>query len=315
MTSQSKILFTVILVLALISTGVIWGLERFSFYTLPTRGGISTSIQIAASPTAFEWVQTAADDFNSSNSQITVTVIEVDSKRTDSVLSSTGDELPDAWIPEAGFVALQNGSTAYSRTGQSVASTSLLWAKPAAQPYVLEWNAINEAAVNDRQFNIALPASNNTTAIASCLSAAQSYHQTPELDFSLVNDAGFKDWYREIEAAIPNATDPLAQLLRRPPAIDVVMITDADGVQLQSGFDTADPLYDVAFDYPYITRASWAELSTDEAAAKQTAVDRFYEVLVSAGNQSELANYGLGEAIVSPEYSSRVIQALGWCWQ
>ncbi|MEM9777700.1 MAG: hypothetical protein AAF902_24195 [Chloroflexota bacterium] len=315
MTSQSKILFAVILVLALIATGIIWGLERFSFYTLPTRGGISTTIEVAASPDIFEWVQAAATNFNSSNSQITVTVVEVDSKRIDTVFSGTGDELPDAWIPEAGFVAQQNGSSAYNRTGLSVASDSLLWAKPTEQPYTLEWNAINEAAVNDRQFNIALPANNNTTAIASCLSAAQSYHQTTELDFSLANDAGFKDWYREIEAAIPNATDPLAQLLRRPPAIDVVMITDSDGAQLQGVFQLTDPLYDVAFDFPYVTRSSWAELSTDEAAAKQTAVDRFYNELISSGNQSDLANYGLSESIPTPEYSSRTIQALSWCWQ
>ncbi|MEM8860398.1 MAG: hypothetical protein AAGD96_18900 [Chloroflexota bacterium] len=315
MTSQSKILFTAILILALIATGVIWGLERFSFYTLPSRGGISTTIQVAASPALFEWVQTAASDFNDSNTQITVTVVEVDSKRTDSVLSGTGNELPDAWIPEAGFVALQNGSTAYNREGSSVASDSLLWAKPADREYFLEWNALNEAAVNDRQFNIALPTNNNTTAIASCLSAAQTYHQTTELDFSLANDSGLKDWYRDLEAAIPNATDPLAQLLRRPPAIDVVMITDKDMPSLQGNFETADPLYDILFDYPYIARSSWAELSQDEAAAKQTAVDRFFDVLTSSGNQADLANYGLSPAVASPEYSSRVIQSLGWCWQ
>ncbi len=313
MTSQSKILFASILVLALIATGVTWALERFSFYTLPSRGGISTSIQVAVAPSLVDWAEQAATDFNGSNSQITVTVIEVDSKRLDAAFSA--DTPPDAWIPEATFVAQQNGSSAYNREGQSIASDSLLWAKPISANYVLDWQAIHDAAVNDRQFNIALPASNNTTAIATCLSAAQAYHQTTALDFSLANDADFKAWYRDIEAAIPNATDPLAQLLSRPPAIDAVMITNGQGNDLIDQFDTAEPLFDIVFDYPYITRSSWPELSDDEEAAKQTAVDRFYDTLVSSGNQADLSGYGLGQASNNPTPNARTIQALQWCWQ
>lgn len=313
MTSQSKTLFAVILVLALIATGATWALERFSFYTLPSRGGVSTSIQVAVAPSVIDWAQEAAIDFNNSNSQITVTVIELDSKRLDSAFSA--DSPPDAWIPEATFVAQQNGSSAYNRSGESVASDSLLWAKPVSANYALDWQSVQDAAVNDRQFNVALPASNNTTAIATCLSAAQSYHQTTEIDFSLANDSGFKAWYRDIEAAIPNATDPLAQLLRRPPAIDVVMITNAQGHDLLDQFETAEPLFDVTLDYPYISRASWPELSNDEEAAKQTAVDRFFNTLIASESQSNLSAYGLEGANNSAETNARTIQALQWCWQ
>ena len=89
MTSQSKILFAAIILLALIITGVTWGLERYRYYTLPSRGGISTTIQVAVAPSLVDWVQEAADEFNNSNSQITVTVIEVDSKRLDSSLNAS----------------------------------------------------------------------------------------------------------------------------------------------------------------------------------------------------------------------------------
>ena len=316
MTTQSKAIFAVILVLALLATGVTWGLERLSYYTLPTRGGISTSIKVAASPKLFEWVDGAARDFNASNSQITVTVVEVDSKRIDAAFGTSVAELPDVWIPEANFVAQQSGPSGYNRTGEPVAHDSILWAKPANQPYLLDWQSLHDAAVNDLQFSIALPRSNNTTAVATCLSAAQSYHQTTELDFSLANDSGLKSWYGEIEAAIPNRTDPYAQLVRRPPAIDVVMITDSEGAALDGTFETADPLYDIVFDFPFVTRTTWAELSADEAAAKQTAAERFYQSLTSSSAQGDLGNYGLLSAdSAAVIFDARAVQALQWCWQ
>ncbi|MFT5196905.1 MAG: hypothetical protein ACI9EW_000493 [Cellvibrionaceae bacterium] len=320
MTNQSKTIFTAIIILALMATGATWLVERLSYYTLPTRGGISTSIEVAVSPKLFEWVQAAATDFNDSNSQITVTVTEVDSKRIDSALGAGIESLPDVWIPEAGFVAQQNGSATYNRSGESVASDKLLWAKPANQPYALDWQMLHDAAVNDRQFNIALPSANNTTAIATCLSAANTFHQTTELDFALANDSALKAWFNEIRDAIPNQTDPYAQLVRRPPAIDVVMITASEGVELNADFETASPLFDITFDYPYVTRSTWAELSADDAAAKQTAVDRFFEALNASSAQSDLAAYGLSPALslaVEGEttFNSRVIQALQWCWQ
>ena len=316
MTTQSKAIFTVILVLALLATGITWGLERLSFYTLPTRGGISTSIRVAVSPKLFEWVDGAAQDFNASNSQVTVTVVEVDSKRIDSAFGAGVESLPDVWIPEANFVSQQSAPSGYNRNGEPVAHDSILWAKPANQPYLLDWQSLHDAAVNDLQFSIALPRSNNTTAIATCLSAAQTYHQTAELDFSLANDSGLKSWYGEIEAAIPNQTDPYAQLVRRPPAIDVVMITDSEGGALDTTFETADPLYDVVFDFPYVTRSSWAELAEDEAAAKQTAADRFYQTLTSSSAQRDLGNYGLLTAdLAAQSINARAVQALQWCWQ
>lgn len=316
MTNQSKILFAVIIILALLAIGVTWGLEQFSYYTLPTRGGISTSIEVAVSPKLFSWVEAAALDFNDSNSQITVTVIEVDSKRIDSVFGRSTESLPDVWIPEATFVAQQNGSSAYNRDGLSVASDSLLWAKPANQPYELDWQLLHDSAATDLQFSIALPRSNNTSAIATCLSAAQTYHLTDQLDFALANDSGLKSWYREIEDAIPNQTDPYAQLVRRPPAIDVVMITNSEGQGLDSSFETADPIYDVVFDFPYVTRSTWAELSTEEAEAKQVAADRFFQTLTASTAQSDLAGLGLSSAAGGDAAaSSRVIQALQWCWQ
>lgn len=313
MTSQSKIIFAAIILLALLATGITWGLERYSYYTLPSRGGISTELEIAVAPSLLDWVTAAAADFNASNSQVSVTVVEADSKRLDSIFAA--DSVPDAWIPEATFVAQQNGSAVYSRTGQSVASDSLLWVKPVSANYVLDWQSIHDAAVNDPQFNVALPAANNTTAIAVCLSAAQTYHQTTEIDFSLANDSEFKAWYRDIEVAIPNATDPLAQLLRRPPAIDAVMITNSEGSDLVDQFDTVEPIFDVTLDYPYIVRSSWAELSDEEEAARNEGAARFFDALLSSGNQADLADYGLNGAVGDQGISSRTVQALQWCWQ
>ncbi|MFK7802105.1 MAG: hypothetical protein AB8G95_10760 [Anaerolineae bacterium] len=316
MTNQSKFIFAAIIIFALLVTGVTWGLEQFSYYTLPTRGGITTSIEVAVPPNLVNWVESAATDFNSSNSQVTVTVIEVDSKRFEAVLGGSSDSLPDVWIPEATFVAQQSGSTAFNRDGLSVASDSLLWAKPANQTYVLDWQLLHDAAATDLQFSIALPRSNNTTAIATCLSAARTFHQTDQLDFALANDSALKSWYREIEDAIPNQTDPYAQLVRRPPAIDVVMITNSEGANLDGGFETADPLYDVTFDYPYVTRSSWAELSAEEADAKQAAADRFFEALTATATQNDLPGLGLSTAAgTDSAANSRVIQALQWCWQ
>lgn len=316
MTTQSKAIFAVILILAVLATGVIWGLERFSYYTLPTRGGIDTTIKVAVSPKLFSWVDEAARSFNESNSQVTVTVVEVDSKRVDAVFGSGVETLPDVWIPEANFVAQQSAPSSYNRSGGSVAYDSIVWAKPAGQSYLLDWQALHEAAANDLQFSIALPRSNNTTAIATCLSAAQTYHQTADLDFSLANDSGLKSWYGEIEDAIPNQTDPYAQLVRRPPAIDVVMITNSEATQLDGAFETAEPLYDIGLDFPYVTRSAWAELSDDEAAAKQTAADRFYQALTASSAQADLGAYGLLPAdSTAATFNARVIQALQWCWQ
>ncbi len=300
-----------------------------AFY-LPTSAGIEAKITVAAPPALESWVREAAADFNRQNSRtgtvrlIEVSVIPLRGAEAGRRLNASVTDLPDVWIAEADFVRTGVGGVPYESSGPSVAQGSLAWVAVASSDLGgnLTWRSVADAARSDMQFRIAVPPVGSVEGMAACASAAAEYHQQASLTADMLNDTAFRQWLDELLAAAPNRSrHPRDQLGSRPPEVDVGLILGSDWHQLpQETFIYQPPRYNVTFNYPYLVRSNWYELSEDEADARRIAAEKFSAFLLGAGPQSKLVNYGLeragaqssGQIVTVDDQAVRALQA---CWQ
>jgi hypothetical protein len=301
-----------------------------AFY-LPTSAGIQAKITVAAPPTLEAWVREAAADFNRQSTRtgtvrlIEVSVIGLRGAEAGRRLNASVTDLPDVWIAEADFVRTGVGGVPYETGGPSVAQDGLAWVVVASKRDAvgdLTWQAVSDAARSDMQFSIAVPPAGSVEGMAACMSASAAYHQQASLTADLVNDAAFRGWLDELLAAAPNRSrSPRDQLGSRPPEVDVGLILGSDWHQLpQESFVYQPPRYNVTFNYPYLVRSNWYELSEDEADARRIAAEKFSAFLLGAGSQGKLVNYGLERAGVPPSgqivsVDDQAVRALQACWQ
>ncbi len=285
-------------------------LEKMQVYTLPTRGGVNVAITVAAAPQLEAWARDAAADFNRRNSQITVKVIALKGVDAAQQLDlSKADGLPDAWLPEAGFVRQMVRSAPYDSQGDSVATDSLLWLAVARRSGLagkLNWQTVHAVAADsarwqtlgagDARFDAALPSpANSIEGVAAFLSAAAGYHQQPALTAEMVSNAGFLQWVDEILIAVSDKNNsPVNQLTRTPLSVDVGMVMQSDLPALNaSQFMQQSPQYNVVFNFPYLVRRGGLE---KEAADREQAAETFRDFLLSAEQQNRLPGYGLQPA-------------------
>jgi hypothetical protein len=294
-----------------------------AFY-LPTSAGIQAKITVAAPPTLEGWVREAAADFSRENVLIEVNVIPLRGAEAGRRLNASVTDLPDVWIAEADFVRTGVGGVPYETGGPSVAQDGLAWVAVASSDLGgnLTWRSVADAARSDMQFRIAVPPVGSVEGMAACASAAAEYNQQANLTADLLNDAAFRQWLDELLAAAPNRSrHPRDQLGSRPPEVDVGLILGSDWHQLaKESFIYQPPSYNVVFNYPYLIRANWHELSEDEANARRIAAQKFSDFLLGAGLQGKLVNYGLERADAQPSgqivrFDDPAVRALQACWQ
>jgi hypothetical protein len=296
----------------------------FPAFYLPTSAGIEAKITVAAPPTLEAWVREAAVDFNRQNTLIEVSVIGLHGAEAGRRLNASVTDLPDVWIAEAGFVRTSVGGVPYESSGPAVARDGLAWVAVASSDIDgnLSWRSVADAARSDMQFRIAVPPAGSVEGMAACASAAAEYHQQAGLTADLLNDAAFRGWLDELLAAAPNRSrHPRDQLASRPPEVDVGLILGSDWHQLtKESFIYQPTSYNVVFDFPYLVRTNWYELSEDEANARRIAAEKFSDFLLGGGPQGKLVNYGLERAGAEPSvqivsFDDPAVRALQACWQ
>ncbi|MFN2271933.1 MAG: substrate-binding domain-containing protein [Anaerolineae bacterium] len=296
----------------------------FPAFYLPTSAGIEAKITVAAPPTLEAWVREAAVDFNRQNTLIEVSVIGLHGAEAGRRLNASVTDLPDVWIAEAGFVRTSVGGVPYESSGPAVARDGLAWVAVASSDIDgnLSWRSVADAARSDMQFRIAVPPAGSVEGMAACASAAAEYHQQAGLTADLLNDAAFRGWLDELLAAAPNRSrHPRDQLASRPPEVDVGLILGSDWHQLtKESFIYQPTSYNVVFDFPYLVRTNWYELSEDEANARRIAAEKFGDFLLGGGPQGKLVNYGLERAGAEPSvqivsFDDPAVRALQACWQ
>jgi hypothetical protein len=216
------------------------------------------------------------------------------------------------------------GGVPYESSGPAVARDGLAWVAVASSDIDgnLSWRSVADAARSDMQFRIAVPPAGSVEGMAACASAAAEYHQQAGLTADLLNDAAFRGWLDELLAAAPNRSrHPRDQLASRPPEVDVGLILGSDWHQLtKESFIYQPTSYNVVFDFPYLIRTNWYELSEDEANARRIAAEKFGDFLLSGGPQGKLVNYGLERAGTEPSgqivrFDDPAVRALQACWQ
>jgi hypothetical protein len=334
--NQFLFIIYVLLIIGVLVAALIWPAVRsvayaplrdllFPGFFLPTSAGIQAMITIAAPPTLEGWVREMAADFSARNTLIEVSVVPLRGADAGRQLNASVTDLPDVWIAEADFVRTSVGGVPYESGGPSVAQDSLAWVAVRAKRDLagdLTWQAIADAARSNLQFRIAVPPAGSVEGMAACTSAAAEYHQQAGLTADMVNDRAFRRWLDELLAAAPNRSrSPRDQLSSRPPEVDVGLILGSDWYRLpRESFDYQPPSYNAVFNYPYLVRVNWYELSEDEANARRIAAQKFGDFLLGAGPQSKLQNHGLeradaqtpGQVVLVDGPAVRALQA---CWQ
>lgn len=324
MTTQNKLIFFAIIGLAILVIGGLFILEQTDSYTLPSRQTLQATITVAAAPGLEKWLQDAAKTFNEQDSKLQVKISSFKSNEAERKLVPSNPALPDVWLPEGDFVRQKVGQIPYQTSGSSLAQDSLIWVavqKDSMKENDLAWQPIHDIAVNNMQFKLALPPKQSATSMAACVSAAAAYHKTAALTANMGSDRQLQTWFREILDAVPSRDrSPQEQLTRRPPQVTAGLLLRSEAYTLtQTNFITQLPEYNINLNYPYLMRAEWPELSSQEAAAHQEVAEKFRAFLLSANQQSQLTQYGLGQASDAPagqfvQPDEGIIRSLQWCW-
>ena len=325
MTTQSKITSIAILGLAILSVAILYFLEITNTYALPTRGGIQATIQVAVPASLVDWVEQAAEEFSDRHGQIDVKVVPLESGEAEDHLGTSANNLSDVWIAEADFVRANAGSIPFDQHGMSVAHDSLLWVAPSRESNAannLNWQVVHDSAVNDLQYRVAIPAAGGTDSLAACMSAAATFHQQANVGRGMVNDAAFQAWLEDLLEAVPNRNrNPRDLLGSRPPQADVGLLRKSEWQSLNhENFVHSPPVYDVAFNYPYLIRTRWPKLSESDANAHRLAAERFRDFLLDPTQQNRLRDFGLESAGVTQankfvQIEQSALSNLRGCWQ
>ncbi|MDM8532913.1 substrate-binding domain-containing protein [Anaerolineales bacterium HSG25] len=323
--NQNKIIFGMIIGVALLVITGLFILELVGAFVLPTRTSNEATIEILVpndDTAIYEWVQSAAQTFNQQDEkqQVTITRLRVsDTGQLEKQLNSTQ---ADVWLAEADFWRTMSNSDPFAEQGDAIAYSPLVWV--AVQSIVtgeVDWQTMHDLALNDFQFQAALPPIGQIDRLAACLSATASYHDQADLTSTLASDRGLQTWFDEFLQAVPNPRqNPADQLSSRPPKVDVGLLPYHDAKPFtESTFQQIPARYQVGFNYPYLIREAWSHLSPTESANRQEVAQSFHDFLLSDGQQNRLATYNLqpasavsGQTVTA---DGRTVQALKWCWQ
>ena len=131
MQQNRAVFFVIIGVAVLVVIGMIVG----TFYMFGSVGEVSplqseVSIEVAAAPTIYPWVEDAAIAFNQSHPKVQVSVIETTDLIPEARFRSTNAQSPPpaAWIADASFIlALGQNKGLSFQDAQSVAGSPLAW--------------------------------------------------------------------------------------------------------------------------------------------------------------------------------------------
>ena len=310
MTVKTKIVFIIIMGLAVVIVAGILAVENFAGYALPSRGGFAANIQVAVAPSLEVWVREAADQFNDQHSQIVVRVVSLRGLDAEQRLSRRDEaDLIDAWVAEADFIREMADNIPFDQTGPSVAVTRLTWL--AKNDYAglsgqLDWPTVHAAAVDtthwqrlsgsDQFMRAALPSpSNSVEGLAAYISAAASFQSQADLRQATVTDQPFLDWMDEVFVAVNERNRaPLDQFIRPPVSVDLGMLLENELQELNMGqFIQQPPQYNVIFDYPYLIRR---DEGVENAANRVNAAEQFRQFLLSGPQQARLAEFGFAQA-------------------
>lgn len=313
MTTRTKIVFFVIMSLAVILVAGVFIVEQLAGYTLPTRSGEQVTIRVAAPPELSAWVNEAAREFEDNNPQLTVNVVGLEGVEAEGRLTSrTPEEVIDAWIAEADFVRGMAGNIPYDDQGTPVAQTKLVWLANSAYPALqdnLDWDTVHQLAVDatawsnmggDNFFDLALSSpDSNIEGLATLISALAFQRQTLDLRGTSVNDEGFRAWLAEILVAIPNRNrSPQEQFSQPPLTIDAGMLLEYELSKLnEAQFIRTDPGYNLILTYPYIIRNDDV---LENSASRQGVAEQFRGHLLSDAQQQKLAGFGFSPAGEAP---------------
>jgi hypothetical protein len=300
MTTTTKVVFFIIVGLAVVLVASVLAAEKVGGYTLPTRGGVQVDIEVAAPPSLERWVREAVDEFNNRNSQITVHMVPLKGFEAEQKLSPLGGgALPDAWIVEADFVREMARGISYDEQGTSVAQTQLTWLAVKERGDLegrLDWQTVHDLSSSDPQFAVAIPSpSNSVEGLAAYISAWADFRGQVDLRNSTVTDQQFLDWMDEILEAVPERTrSPVDQLARPPVSVDVGLVLESDLGQLDMDkFIRQAPQYNIIFNYPYVIRR---DSFLEDAAAREKAAETFRDFLLSPEQQQKLDQFGFAPA-------------------
>lgn len=322
MTTQNKLIFFAIIGVAILIIGGLFLLEQTNVYTLPSRRTLQATIQVAAPTSLEKWLQAAAKTFNQQDPNFQVQIIAFKSNEASRKLTPSNPNLPDVWLPEADFMHLD--SIPYQPQGLSIAQDKLIWVgiQGKVQENDLNWQPIHDLALNEAQFNLALPPVRTASRMATCVSATASYHQTATLTANQGSASELRRWFNEILDTVPNRErNPQEQLARRPPQVWAGLLLRSEAYTLtKTNFISHDLEYNVLLNYPYLIRTDWPELATQDAAAHQMVAEKFRDFLLSNPQQQLLVSYGFEAAQTTPTgqfvpSDEAIMRSLQWCWQ
>lgn len=325
MLQRRRVLFFVIIGLAVFVTLGALAAERLNIYTLPSRAVAQIPITVAVSPGLVEWAETAARDFQRGNQDAQITIVSANGLvAVDTFARFAPEERPHAWIAETTFVAAiaQDSGLSFTPEGASLAVSELVWGGFGTRVEALgtlDWQTIHGAATAGGwsalngdanwgffKLTIASP-TNSAEGLAALLTAAAAYHDTAQVTRSHVTDPAFLAWLQETVDSVPNfntlGPNPAEALATRGPSVgDVGLLTTvswsavADDLNKWETFVTSDPQYTMELDYPYLIRTN---LTSDERAVAERFSDylaRQSEQLNDAGFRTQPSSSTLVEA-------------------
>lgn len=331
MLQRRRVLFFLIIGLAIFVTLGALAAERLNIYTLPSRAVAQVPITVAVSPSVIEWAERAASDFNRSNQDAQISIVSANGLvAVDTFARLAPEERPHAWIAESTFVSAiaQDSGMTFIPYASSLAASELVWGgfgSRADALGTLDWQTIHDAATASGwsalngdanwgffKLTIASP-TNSAEGLAALLTAAATYHDTAQVTRSHVTDQAFLAWLQETVDSVPNfntlGPNPAEALATRGPSVgDVGFLAAvnwfavADDLNKWETFVTSEPHYTMELDYPYLIRAN---LTSEE----QAMVSRFGDYLARQSEQLSNAGFRTQQSSSSSGPNAVVIEA------
>jgi hypothetical protein len=294
------------------------------FYLNP-QASQSVHLIVAAPPVLTDWVRSSAQEFSAQNPLISVEVVPLRGADASQRLTAmTGS--PDVWIAESDWNRVAAGGIPYETSGTVVAQDIFVWAAPVNPrsdlPSTLGWLALAQTAAANPQFRLGVPPTGSVEGMGACLSAAGEYFQTNSVTATQINDGSFRNWLKGLLEAVPDLTrNPMDQITSRPPQVDAAFLTGSDWHSMNpNDFLFRASARNVVLNYSFFTRSAWKDISTEEAALRRAAAEKFLLFLIGSKEQTALTTYGLTQAKtdlsvrVQPADASAVY-AMQFCWR
>lgn len=320
---------TLVFVLFIIILAVIFGANQFIQSQPPFE------ITIAVDPLAADWVEAAAQDYNDSRQLIAngTVRVQVNLIVTDDLdvwrnnPNWDGNNHPHGWIASSSAsLDYVPPTLPFRPLNGSLARTPLVWGSfDSRLPYItdndarpFDWAAVQDIAVAQRWSNVGVSndssfinmaiiwPTSSMAGLGAVMTSAADYGQTTTLDNTLLNSAGFSDWFTPLKDAMANSQriggNPAETMaLRGTSTADFALLPESqwllayDDLAENGGVTFAYPAYQFILDFPV---ARWENpQSTDNELA---AVASFADFLASEAGQALTVQHGLRPANSEP---------------